>query len=338
MSKKKKIILATSVALTVLLAIIVLFVVGVFQVPSIRLEASAEVLVENGVAQPEQIEKKLVIDKAGQYSLDAEWEAGTPGLITGCTITDEKGEIVIRFTAESMYMTSGYMELETGEYTLTLDFITSQEKWNQFCEVEDGDVNAEENYQFAQNGQWDMEYRFNLEREESAMHTGVVLGMIFGLILVALIVTLAKKGDDVQYKFDERQELARGRGFKYAFFTMLISNLFIFGLKMAEVLTFAGTEVVLVFTSVLGISVYACYCIWNDAYFALNENRKVIIIVMVVGGILNLILGIWAILDGSAWKDGQLTFRCLNLICGIMLLVVGAAIILKKVLKDGKDE
>lgn len=349
MSKKKKIILATVVAMVAMVVVMALFIAGVLRVPTTDIQITTNVTVEDGVATPGQIERELVIKDTDTYTMYAAWETEQPGLITGCLITNEDGETIKYFSAESVTMSGGKMEWEAGTYTVQLRFLTNPETKRDFFEesglvAEEMDVppKEEDTYEYAQNGTWDMTYEFQWMEEDAPLQTGVVLGMIFGLILVVLLLTLTKKGEDTKCKFDERQELARGRGFKYAFFFMLICNLALFMLEGMEMISgwLVANQVAVV--SILGIVVYACYCIWNDAYFALNENRTFLLVVFAIAGVVNLILGIGGIVaststDNSAHRVEQ-PFTGLNLLCGIMLMILMGTMLLKKVLKDGKDE
>ena len=71
--------------------------------------------------------------------------------------------------------------------------------------------------------------------------------------------------------YDERQELVRGRAYKYGFFTVaaISSVLMIY-------CAFEQKDSVNVFFSMLsvfsGIVVFAAYCIWHDAFFTLKKK------------------------------------------------------------------
>ena len=69
-------------------------------------------------------------------------------------------------------------------------------------------------------------------------------------------------------------------------------------------------------------------------YFALNEKKGCFIAIAVVGGMINMVLGVWAFVSGVAFSNGQLTFRSLNLFCGIMILIIGGVMLLKKIRKE----
>lgn len=349
MSKKNKIIIATSVALVAVFAAIALFIAGVLKVPTTDLQITTTVTVEDGVATPGQIERELVIKDTDTYTMYAAWATEQPGLITGCLITNEDGETISYFSADSVTMSGGEMEWEAGTYTVQLRFLTSPEAQRDFFEesgllAEEMDVPPaeEDTYQYAQNGTWDMTYEFQWMEKDAPFKTGAALGMVFGLILVVLILALTKKGEDTKCKFDERQELVRGRGFKYAFFFMLICSLALFMLGSLEMLSGWLADNALAVVSILGITVYACYCIWYDAYFALNENRTSLMVVISIAGVVNLGLGIGGLVERITAEASahvvQQPFTGLNLLVGIMFVVIVGTMILKRVLKDGKDE
>ena len=66
------------------------------------------------------------------------------------------------------------------------------------------------------------------------------------------------------------------------------------------------------------------YCIWKDAYWGLNNNRKRYGIILVVAGLLNALPLYMALSTGSV-SD----FPYVNLLTCIMLLVVGIELLLK---------
>lgn len=110
---------------------------------------------------------------------------------------------------------------------------------------------------------------------------GALVGIIAGVVLAAVLLKLTKKDGSMRCRYDERQEVVRGRGFKYGFFTMLIyfaaETLFGSFLEL-----FADRSVISFIGLCLGVAVYAVYGIWKDAYISLNENPKRVIIVFFV--------------------------------------------------------
>jgi hypothetical protein len=137
-------------------------------------------------------------------------------------------------------------------------------------------------------------------------------------------------------KYDERQELEQGRGFRYAFYTMLAFVGLVFCFQMAELIPGHIAALLYGCSVFLGCAVYCIYCIWHDCYFALNQKTGAVLIVLGLIAALNLFLGISSIIDGSLIENGRLTFRSMNLLCGALFLVVFAALLMKK-LWSGKE-
>ena len=104
------------------------------------------------------------------------------------------------------------------------------------------------------------------------MALGILCGAVVGLLIVVILLRLMKTDGSSKCKFDERQELVRGKGFQYGFFAIMISNAVLLFMKAFEISLFSDLQVAMVLSIVIGISVFACYCIWNDGYFALNEK------------------------------------------------------------------
>lgn len=156
--------------------------------------------------------------------------------------------------------------------------------------------------------------------------TGILIGVLAGLLLVIVILKVTKKDGSIKCRYDERQEKVRGRGFKYGFFALLIYNcvvaLIIVVVDSCEGKRYVDDATLMLFGILFGVFIYASYCIWNEAYFSLNENRGRVFIAFAVIALVNFIIAAVNIMNGTMMKNGVLTFQCMNLLCGIMLVLI----------------
>ena len=141
-----------------------------------------------------------------------------------------------------------------------------------------------------------------------------ILGFLCGLVLVVLVALLLlyvfkRKNGVLCGEYDERQKAVQGCGYKYAYFTLLISvvagALFDVwtGVKWIELFPFA------VLCLWLSLCVFVTYCITKDAYVSFQAKRKVLILILAVSALMNLGIALMEILCG----DGIITGGCLNL-------------------------
>lgn len=302
-----------------------------------------EVNVVDGVAQIEGFEREVVIERTGKYELYADWKTEPEGMITGAELINEEGVVVNSFTAAWISMRSAPMELEEGKYLLKVTYLTGEEEVEDFFNsktyiTEEWDVpfNWEIEYQFKENQYFTTDYHFAIKQDVPMIQIAVILGMLLGFCLVAIILTLAIKGEDKQARFDERQELVRGRGFKYAFGGFFMWNIAVFVLDMMQIDLHMSLSVSSMTCACVGAIIYAVYCIWNDGYFALNQKRGVILTTIGIGGLVNLGLAINSIMKGYFWIDNQVTFYAVSLVCGIMCVVIWIALFAKGI-KDRKE-
>ncbi len=337
---KKRIIAISSLLVVVLIVVTALLCMPKY---NYMVEFEEDFVVENGVA-PEEMEYVIVLPKAGGYVMDAEWKIEPSGMLMAISIVDENGKDVNTFSAHWIDMNSGVMELEAGKYTMTLTPITSAEQWKEYFakfDTSDWDVPVEEDeepeMEFA-DGEYKFEFSFKLEEERNLQSIVCVAGILIGVILGVILLAIAKKDNSMKKNYDERQELFRGKGAKYSFYTMFVLNLGIFVLETAGVQLPMSTGLAMMLCAIIGGSVDAIYCVWTDAYFALNQKTNILIGVFVVGGAINLMIGIGAFLEGMAIQNNQLTLHSMNLFCGIMMIVICGALILKKVCRDREEE
>lgn len=169
-----------------------------------------------------------------------------------------------------------------------------------------------------------------------------ILGFFTGFLLVVIVavvlVIILKKNKLFNTKYDERQQLARGKAFKAAFVTLFaylcISGLFdfIFDIKWADYF-------VEVFIGIcISATVFASISILNDAYLPLRESKKSWIILFSFIGVCNLALGIFNVIDGNMLTDGILNFHSNNLIIAAVFFIIIGVFIWKNAIDKKTDE
>lgn len=167
------------------------------------------------------------------------------------------------------------------------------------------------------------------------MNSGYMLGVLCGglisIILVAVLLRLTKKDGSIKCKYDERQQAVRGRGFKYGFFTLMFYDLVYAWIDEILGRRYFENSVGMFVGIFLGVLVYVSYCIWHEGYFSLNENPKKVLIVFAVIAIMNFAVFAVQLNRGNVIENGILTFRCVNLLCGIMFLIVFGVLLIKAI-------
>lgn len=157
------------------------------------------------------------------------------------------------------------------------------------------------------------------------------------VVLMALLL-LTKKDGSMKGKYDERQELVRGRGYRYAFFTMIICEaVFIFFNEDARLERYITSSLEMFIAFCVGVAVYASYCIWHEGYFGLNSNPGRALMSFILLGVMNIVLGIIAWNDGRCFEDGALSFQFSNTVVGILALWVSIMVALKW-MRDRKED
>lgn len=166
---------------------------------------------------------------------------------------------------------------------------------------------------------------------------GALLAAIIGVLFIFAMKKYTKTDNSLKCKYDERQQLIRGTGFKYGFFTLMLCNVVAAFLVSVEKKQYID-HAVLMFTAILlGIFVYVAYCIWNESYFSLNENPKRVVIVFILVALFNFGVGYRGFRHGELMKDGMLTVHCLNILCGILFLMLFFVMAAKHICKKKEE-
>jgi len=166
--------------------------------------------------------------------------------------------------------------------------------------------------------------------------TGVVFGLLLGVLIVVVLTRFANKNRKLKTDYDERQEIARGKGFKVAFYSMVGYSVINLILALAD-LPLPMEPAVQAFSYLaIGVMVDIIYCIWNDCYWGMNNNKKKYIIFMLAAGLLNLIVPIRAALADTLVVNGALSTPGINLMCSVILLAT-AVITTAKAIRESKS-
>ncbi|RVU70592.1 MULTISPECIES: hypothetical protein [Lactobacillus] len=149
------------------------------------------------------------------------------------------------------------------------------------------------------------------------------LGIIFGIALVVIIGITGISSHTKKY--DERQDVIRNRGYKYGYFTLLITSLVAFCLQETSFYA-ANKSTIYLATIFLSVLVVSVYDILHGAYFAFNEKSKK------SSSWLALIAGI--LLGISGWNDRIFP----TIMMGSYLVIIGALSLLMMWRESRKQE
>ena len=168
---------------------------------------------------------------------------------------------------------------------------------------------------------------------------GVLVGVIVGIILVAIIFTYNKKktGSINGGDFDERQQLLRGKAYQKAFFTMLIVSLLYWLLVLAMRKPLMEDGLCAVILALLGVGVFGFDCILHDAFFTVKNKPKSYILLFTACTLCQIPSAISNIREGRLVTDGVLSFAVLPIVCAVLFLAILTAIILKQALPEKED-
>ena len=178
------------------------------------------------------------------------------------------------------------------------------------------------------------------------MSTEYVAGFVVGFLLVFAALVFVRKQvhkhvggvPNGKCSFDERQELVRGKAFKYGFFTIIACNIAIGWVpSIFEVQIPMDTSVALFMCVAVGIVVFASYAIWNEGYFALNERPKAMMILFAFIAAVNVFAGIMNGVEGKLVENGVLQMGCVNIICAVIFIIIFIVVLLKSIVRKNED-
>lgn len=169
------------------------------------------------------------------------------------------------------------------------------------------------------------------------MNLEYAMGLVFGLAVGFGVVALLFKKKVLDMTFDERQELARGKAYRYGFQAMGVSVI-LYGILDETVGEWCDTLTGNLICLCIGLTVFAVTCILNDAYMSLKENPRKVMTLCFLVALMNLAIG-WAnAANGTVIVDGKLSTGATNLIVGGMSLLLLAVYIINYALRERETE
>ena len=165
---------------------------------------------------------------------------------------------------------------------------------------------------------------------------GMAVGLLVGLILVAVFFKIANRDHKAKTDYDERQKEIRGNGYRYAFYTLVIYDTVLIFMEVAEISLPVELYQLIFGGIVLAGMVLAGYTVWKGAYWGQNNNRRRYALVFLATGLLNAIPVIGAVKTGGLIRDGRFQSAMLNVICLVMLVCLGVLLLLREYL-DKKE-
>lgn len=164
----------------------------------------------------------------------------------------------------------------------------------------------------------------------------VLVGVLVGLLLGVVFMKAINRDGKIKTEYDERQKEARGKGYMYGFWAIIIANALLFTFSNSFDMTVLGSTVYFM-PILVGVIVQVTYCIFKDAYVGLNNNMTRFVIIMSIVTVFNLFVGVKAYLDGELIKQGTVSSAFVNVLCGGIFLILTIELGIKKIL-DSRAE
>lgn len=169
---------------------------------------------------------------------------------------------------------------------------------------------------------------------------GMSSGLIVGLLLAICLLRFFNKDHATKTKYDERQNFLRLKAFKIGFWvTMCAGTLFMF-LNSLEIDLPLDMGMQCFTIVIIGILALASASLWNNSYWGLNTNKTRFWICMIVAMLINIMVPIIRIIDGTFLTNGKLCIMPgTNLYCALIIMVIGIEYIIKTIVdkKAGDD-
>lgn len=151
---------------------------------------------------------------------------------------------------------------------------------------------------------------------------GLLVGIVFGLGIVAVLIRFCRKDKRWRSKYDERQKIAMGKAYRDGFWTLIIAGFII--MFIADMGFDKYLSDMILIACLLGLSVYVIECIMRDAYMGITDKPKRWVIVIAAAGLLNIFIAVLPVVTLAGEMSN------VNLYVGIFALLMDAAYLVRQ--------
>ena len=172
------------------------------------------------------------------------------------------------------------------------------------------------------------------------MNTAMALGFVTGILVVAIVCTVMakmakKKGCAGKGEYDERQQIARGKAFTWAYATLLV-YLAVWMVFRSMDIPFFMEGVSVIIGALLSIAVFVGYSIFHDAYFKASESPRTWLIIISAISLLNMGTGVGKLFRGETIAERL--YNKMNLFVGALFVVVLVCVVIKRAVDRSSGE
>lgn len=154
------------------------------------------------------------------------------------------------------------------------------------------------------------------------------LGFMAAMVIAGLVVGKLAGKKLGKAEFDERQQLARGKAYKAGFYTLLVGLLAVYLVPIFTEWQPKDTALLPFAAICVGVTVFACVAVANDAYLGIRQNPRAMLLVLGFVVVGNLTAGISA-MGSEGFADGLTVENSMNFIIAAMGLIILAALAIR---------
>ncbi|MBQ9624621.1 MAG: hypothetical protein IJR47_00800 [Clostridia bacterium] len=168
---------------------------------------------------------------------------------------------------------------------------------------------------------------------------GLIVGIGVAMIFFMALKLFRRKSLSEEAQYDERQRIARGVAFKYAYWTLLLY------IALYAVVDLSGFRFCETFTGIiigvtLSLGVFACTAIMKDAYVGINQNKRWWVILNIIVILANAFATVPNFLEGNIIENGMLSHGVVNILMVILFsaVLITYAVHNRSIKTDEEDE
>ena len=160
----------------------------------------------------------------------------------------------------------------------------------------------------------------------------VIVFVVIYLIWCGILIAAVAKSEPKKKKrqvFDERQIAAQGMAYKWAFWTMCVYYFLYAIVSGAAEIVWCDQYLGMLLGVLVGITVFALFCLFRDAYFRPDQSKAVAIVIINLICLCQGIIGLIHLSEGTLIENGVLSGDCVQFFFVLMAIMLDIGFFIK---------
>lgn len=166
----------------------------------------------------------------------------------------------------------------------------------------------------------------------------IAASMVIAAVIGLVIIKVCNKNGKLKSDYDERQQIMIGKGYKWAMIVSWVLLAIFMALDMGGIVLPVADSFMFYTVIFVSLLVYSSCCLWTDAFFGLNNNRRMYAIVFFMFSLLFVGMTVAVVKADILVVDGILTANAIDIEGAVICAILSVELLVKNMIEKNKKD